>query len=312
MQIIARYYILPMPLHPEAQAFLAARDAAGARSVHELTVEQARAQHLRLAVGPVEDIALTGGMSIPGPRGLIELGTYYPNRQENLPLVVFFHGGGWVVGSLEAVEGTCRVWANAMQAIIVSVNYRHAPEYKFPAAAEDAYAATKWVAENAEMLGGDASKLVVAGQSAGGNLAAVVSMMARDMGGPAIKLQINWVPVADYNFETESYHANANGYGLTRDAMIWYWNHYLNHSDEGSHPYASPLRATDFSNLPPAIVLAAEYDPLRDDAIGLAEKFQEAGVPVEFHLYEGMVHAYLGAQALTDAANALKRACETA
>jgi acetyl esterase len=301
----------PMPLHPEAQAYLDWRAAAGARSVNELTVEQAREQSVRLAVGPVEDVELTGGMSIPGPRGLIDLRTYYPNRQEKFPLIVFFHGGGWVVGNLETADGFCRALANASQCAVISVNYRHAPEFKFPAAADDAYAATQWIAENAEALGGDASKLIVAGQSAGGNLAAVVCMMARERGTPKIILQIDWVPVTDFNFETESYQANANGYGLTRDAMIWYWNHYLETSDHGSHPYASPVRANDFSNLPPAIVLAAEYDPLRDDAIALAEKFRAAGTPVEFHLYEGMIHSYLGAQAMTDTVNAIQRACET-
>ncbi len=297
-----------MPLHPEAQAYLDARDAAGSRPVDELSVEQAREQSMRLAkLTAGEEVARVQDMEIPGPSGPIPLRLYYPNLDKNLPILVFFHGGGWVTGNLDTADATCRAWANAMECLIVSVNYRHAPEHKFPAAAEDAYAATRWVSEHAQEIGSDASRLVVGGQSAGGNLAAVVALMARDRGTPRIVLQMPWVPITDYNFETSSYRENAEGYGLTRKGMIWYWNQYLNAPEDGFHLYASPLRAHDFSNLPPAFIVTAQYDPLRDDAIAYAEKLRDAGCAVELQCYEGMIHGYQGTQALRDAVNALHR-----
>jgi acetyl esterase/lipase len=305
---------LPMPLHPEAQAAMDARDAAGMRPVEELTPEQARAQSIRFALlTPGEPVARVRDIAIPGPQSDIPARLYYPildpqrpTLDAPLPIVVFFHGGGWVVGNLETADATCRQWANALKCLVISVNYRHAPEHKYPAAAEDAYAATRWVTENARELQGSPTRLAVAGFSAGGNLAAVVSLMARDRGAPPIALQVLWAPVIDFDFDTPSYSENAEGYVLTRAGMKWFWDHYLNTPAEGAQPYASPIRAADLSNLPPALVLTAEFDPLRDEGKAYEDKLRAAGVPVKFHCYSGMTHAYLGAQALEDVAQAVR------
>lgn len=273
-----------------------------------MTLAEARAQSERLAaLTPLERVGDVRDLTIPGPSGEIQLRVYHPLPDGALPIVVFFHGGGWVMGSLETADANCRTWANALGCVIVSVNYRHAPEHKFPAAAEDAYAATQWVSEHAGELGGDGKRLAVAGMSAGGNLAAVVSLMARDRGTPHIALQILGVPITNYDFGTASYRENADGYGLTRVAMEWFWQQYLNDPAEGMNPYASPLRAGDLSGLPPALVLTAEYDPLRDDGQQYADALRAAGVPTQAPCYERMIHGYLGPQALQDVVAAVRR-----
>ncbi len=298
-----------MPLHPDAQKFFAERAALGARNPEDMSVEDARAQSIRLNANlPRPDVARVREIEIAGEYGAIPARLYYPKEIQNLPMIVFFHGGGWVLGNLETVDGTCRAWANATQCLVVSVNYHHAPEYKFPAAARDAYTATRWVSEHASEIGGDATRLAVAGMSAGGGLGATTALMARDLGTPRIAFQLLWVPVLDYFFETHSYLENAEGYGLTRAGMMWFWNHYLNQARDGENPYASPLRAENFSNLPPAFILTAQYDPLRDEGTAYAEKLRAAGVPVEIRLYEGMVHGFLGAQANQDAWRAIRNA----
>ncbi len=296
-----------MPLNPEAAAFLKSREEMGSRPVNELTPEQAREQSIRFALlNPSEPVARTHDLQVPGPGGAISLRLYYPTASTPLPIVVFFHGGGWVVGNLDVADSTCRQWANAMQCLVVSVNYRHAPEHRFPAAAEDAYAATRWTSEHAAELGGDPTRLAVAGMSAGGNLAAVVPLMARDRGTPPIALQILWVPITDCNFENASYRENADGYGLTRAGMMWFWQQYVPEPAERLHPYVSPLRAPTLAKLPPAIVVTAEYDPLRDEGIAYANALRAAGVPVQHLHYEGMIHGFLGAPATNDVAAATR------
>lgn len=298
-----------MPLHPDTQKFFDERAALGTRNPEDLSVADARAQSLRLAaMAPRERVPLLREFEIEGKHGNIPLRLYYPNENKNLPIVIFFHGGGWVLGNLETGDAVCRQWANGAQALVVSVNYHHAPEYKFPAAADDAYAATRWISEHAAEIGGDASRIAVSGMSAGGGLAATTTLMAREMGTPHIAFQLLWVPVLNYFFETNSYRENAEGYGLTRAGMMWFWEHYLNEPRDGENPYASPLRAETFANLPPAFILVAQYDPLHDEGVAYAEKLRAAGVAVELREYAGMVHAFLGAQATQDAAQALRRA----
>lgn len=298
-----------MPLHPDARAFLDSRELNGARPIEELDVSAARAQSERLGLlvpGPA--VEHVHDRVLPGPYGPIPLRIYHPAPPGRLPLIVFFHGGGWVVGSLDAAEATCRAWANDARAVVVSVNYHHAPEHPFPAAVEDAYTATRWASEHASELGGDSSRLVVAGQSAGGNLAAVAAIMARDRGGPPIALQILWAPVLDCDLDTASYLANATGYGLTRAGMQWFWNHYAPDPNLSRNPYASPLRAPELARLPPALVLTAEFDPLRDEAHAYADRLSASGVPVTYLEFAGMVHGYLGpaaAQAVADAVRSL-------
>lgn len=223
-------------------------------------------------------------------------------------MLVYFHGGGWVAGNLETADVFCRTMTRGAGCTVVSVNYRHAPEHKFPIAAEDAYAATQWAAQHTATFNGDAARLVVGGTSAGGNLAAVVALMARDRGGPPLAYQLLIVPVIDYNFATESYRENADGYGLTADAMRWYWKHYLRAEADGQHPYASPIRAPTLRGLPPALVVTAEFDPLRDEGKAYARRLQAEGVPTILKVYEGMIHGFLGPQANVDMAGALREA----
>ncbi len=303
-----------MTLHPDARAFLDEREAAGARPVQDLTVAEAREQSIRLAALVAEGPAVEGidDLIVPGPHGPIPLRVYRPIDVVALgdppPVLVWFHGGGWVLGNLETTDAVCRTLASNVPCVVVSVNYRHAPEHRWPAAADDCYAATAWVAANAEALAVDPARIAVGGQSAGGNLAAVVALMARDRGGPALVFQSLSVPVTDYNFDTASYEAKADGYGLTRAAMQYYWGHYLARPGDGAHPYASPLRADDLSGLPPAHVLTAEYDPLRDEGDAYATRLVGAGVSVTHSRYEGMIHGFLGAQAVDDMAVELRRA----
>src|SRR5256712_5549982 len=218
-----------MPLQASAKTFLDDRAAMGVRPVQELSVEQARAQTIRIAqaMGPGEPVARTEDRAIPGPLGAIPIRLYTPQDRSSLPVLVYFHGGGWVVGNLETVDQFCRMIANAAGCIVVSVNYRHAPEHKFPAAVEDTYAGTRWASENAPTFRGDPARLAVGGSSAGGHLAAAVALPARERGGPPPRLPLLIGPVIDHNFDTLSYRDNAEGYGLAADGMRWYWRHYL-------------------------------------------------------------------------------------
>jgi acetyl esterase len=229
---------------------------------------------------------------------------------------VYFHGGGWVVGSVAISDPFCRALANASGCGVLSIEYRLAPEDRYPAAANDAYAATRWAAEHASDLGVDASRIAVGGSSAGGNLAAVVTLMAREHGAPPIAFQLLHVPVTDHDFGTPSYRANATGFGLTRRGMTWFWDHYAPDPKLRDEPYASPIRATDLSGLPPAHVVTAEYDPLLDEGKAYAARLLQAGVPTTYVEYPGMVHGFTsmamsiptGRTAIDDMGAALRRA----
>jgi acetyl esterase len=293
-----------MPIDPQARVVLDQLAALGGAPLHTLSPAEARAQSnaRRAGMPPGAPVARVQDLSAPGPRGDIPLRLYHPDGTDPLPLVVYFHGGGWVIGSIASHDAICRSLANASGSIIVSVEYRVAPEHKFPAAVDDAYAATRWVADHAEALGGDALRLAVAGDSAGGNLAAVTALMARERGGPQIAFQLLIYPVTDFNLDTPSYMQNAEGYLLTRDTMSWFWNHYLSKADDGAHPYTSPLRADDLSGLPPALVITAEFDPLRDEGEAYAERLRQAGVPVTCTRYDGMIHSFIGMELTLDQA----------
>jgi acetyl esterase len=307
-----------MPLDPQVQAFLEQLAAAGAPPLHELSVEEARQVIVQLfgTQGDPEPIGAIQDRTIPGAAGEMPTRIYTPSGTGPFPILVYFHGGGWVIGNLEAYDATCRALTNAAGCMVVAMEYRLAPEHKFPAAPEDCYAATQWVAANAPTIGGDPARIAIGGDSAGGNLTAVVAHMARDRGGPALRYQLLVYPVTDYHFDTVSYRENAEGYLLTKDSMVWFWNHYLRSAADGANPLASPLRAANLQGLPPAMVLTAEFDPLRDEGEAYAARLQEAGVPVTLKRYEGMIHGFFslgavfaqGQQAIADAAAGLRAA----
>ncbi len=299
-----------MPLDKQAQAFLDQRAAAGVRQFYDLTVEQAREQAIRFSklMGAPEAVTHVEDRSIPNSGGEMPIRIYKHKADSVMPVLVYFHGGGWVTGNLDTSDVWCRAFTNAAQCIVVSVNYRHAPEHKYPTAAEDAYAATCWASMNAASIGADPARLAVGGASAGGNLAAVVAMMARDRGEPKIAYQLLWAPVTDYSFDTASYRDNAEGYGLTTKDMKKYWELYVPTASDASHYYASPLRASNLAGLPRAHILAAEFDPLRDEGEAYAARLRQAGVHVTHQRYAGMVHAFLGPQALLDAAKEFREA----
>jgi acetyl esterase len=258
------------------------------------------------AVGSVTD------RTIPGPAGEIPVRVYRPGAGRSAgvrpPIVVYYHGGGWVIGDLESHDGNCRALTAGAGVITMAVDYRLAPEHRYPAAANDAYAAAVWASEHAGELGGDAARLVVAGDSAGGNLAAVTALRARDSGGPPLAHQILVYPVTDVGQDTPSYRENAEGFFVTADHMRWFWGCYLGPAGDGGGPYASPLRAINLGGLPPATVLTAECDPLRDEGNAYAERLRAAGVPVTARTYPGMFHGFFGMAGRLDQATAAHQA----
>ncbi|MEH7118380.1 alpha/beta hydrolase [Neobacillus vireti] len=222
----------------------------------------------------------------------IKVRIYTPEGEGPFPLFVYYHGGGWVIGDLETADASCRMIANRTERVVVSVDYRMAPEYKFPVPVQDSYDALKWVSQNAASLNANASSIVVGGDSAGGNLSAVVSMMARDQNGPNISAQVLIYPVTDLAYDTRSYKEFAEGYGLDRDLMIWFGDYYINHPFDAKNIYIAPLRADNLKSLPPAFVVTADCDVLRDEGIAYANRLREAGVQVEAYTEPGIIHGY--------------------
>jgi acetyl esterase/lipase len=230
--------------------------------------------------------------TLPGAAGELNYRLYRPATEGPHPIVVYFHGGGWVFGHQTSDEPLCRDLCVRSNAIFVSVDYRHAPEARFPAAVDDAFAALQWVAANAEALGGIPGQLAVAGWSAGGNLAAIVCQMARDAGGPALVGQLLLTPVTDSDMSRQSYADNADGYVLTAPLMQWFWGHYADPADRAD-PRAAPLRAPDLSGLPPAVVVTCDFDPLRDEGQAYAQALAAAGVPTMHIRGRGHTHTSL-------------------
>ena len=299
-----------MPLHPEFQAMLDTLAEAGGPNLIDMPPPAAREMMramqppLDLPVGNVENV------SVAGPEGSIPLRIYTPEGNGPFPITMMFHGGGWVIGDLDTADSQSRELCQGSGSIVVSVDYRLAPEHRFPAAADDCYAATCWAKENAASLGGDPGRFAVAGDSAGGNLAAVVSLMARDRDGPAIDFQLLVYPVTDgASFDTDSYRDNAEGYLLTTEAMHWFWDHYADPADR-TNPYASPAQASDLSGLPPALVMTAEFDPLRDEGETYARLLEEAGNTVECVRFDGLIHGFFSQGPVIPAARpGMEKAC---
>jgi len=300
-----------MPVDPQIQALL--DKGAGVPATHTLPVDVARAQYeARIAImAKPADIADVSERSIDGPGGDLRLRIYTPHGTGPFPLLVFFHGSGFVLCSLDTHDGMCRNLCAGAGCVVVSVDYRLAPEAKFPAATEDCVFATRWAAAHAAELNADPARIAVGGDSAGGNLAAVTALRIRDEGGPALRGQLLLYPVTDYHTPgTPSYVENGDGYGLTRATMEWFWDHYLADPEHALHPHASPAQALNLGRLPPAFVMTAEYDPLRDEAEIYGEKLHAAGVPAEIVREPGMNHGFLFWVGLVDAAGpAMAKAC---
>ncbi len=308
-----------MPVHPQALA-LAEQLGSGLDITKNDLAEIRRTLDETSRLGPRPDVAVVKDLEIPGPAGPIPLRVYRPSERTDLPVLVYLHGGGWVICSLETHDVSCRQLANGADCVVVSVDYRLAPEHRFPAAPEDCYAALRWTARNAASLGGDPRRLAIGGDSAGGNLTAAVSLMARDRKGPQLCHQLLIYPVTDHAFDTDSYRENADAPILTREMMQGFWGHYLARDEDGLHPYASPLRAEDLSGLPPAHLITAEYDPLRDEGEAYARRLAVAGVPVVQRRYDGMIHGFFGfgdfidlaREAVDDVARELRRGFDAA
>ena len=292
-----------MPLDPGLKLVLDQLAANPGPQLHELPVDQARVFFDSMQL-PRPDVAVAHveDRRVPGPAGEIPVRVYRPESGATLPALVYFHGGGWVIGSVETHDGSCRDLANRIGCVVVSVDYRLAPEHPYPAAAEDCYAATKWVSENAAALGVDPGRIGIGGDSAGGNLTAAVALMARDRGAPALRHQLLVYPVTDADFSRASYRENAEGYLLTTKAMEWFWGHYVPDPAQRQDAYAAPLRAADLSGLPPAFVLTAEYDPLRDEGEALARRLEQAGVKTRLTRYDGAIHGFFAMGMLAEVA----------
>lgn len=251
----------------------------------------------------VEMVGDVSHQLIPGPGGALLARIYRPKGQGPFPVLVYFHGGGWVIATLDTYDASCRALTNAANCMVVSVAYRQAPEHKFPAAAEDAYTATQWVMTNAAQLKGDPRRVAVGGESAGGNLAAVTCLMARDRQGKMPVHQMLIYPITNYAFNTPSYQEIANAkLPLNRPAMQWFWSHYLNNESDGNNPYASPLRAENLRGLPSATVITADIDPLRSEGQAYAQRLREAGATVRATNYTNVTHEFFGMGAVVNKA----------
>ncbi len=264
-------------------------------AVEEMSADSAliRSKNLLMPTLP-EPVGRIDHILIPADSGEVLARVFTPEGDGPFPVIVYFHGGGWVIANLDVYEPTCRCLCNAADSIVVSVAYRQAPEHKFPAATDDAYAALQWVLENASALNGDPLRVAVAGESAGGNLATVACLRAKDEGGLLPVAQLLVYPVTDSQMNSPSYTDQAEAKPLNAAMMKWFWGHYLNSMSEGEHVYASPLRAPDLTGLPPAIVITAELDPLRDEGEAYAQRLADAGVQVSTRRYAGVTHEFFG------------------
>jgi len=288
--------MLSPKLDPNVRLLLQAAQAQGNPPLETLSPVDARKQalaDLTALGGTPEPVHSIETIRIPGPLGEIPIRIYTPDAPAPRPALIFFHGGGWVVCDLDTHDVPCTAIARRAGAVVIAVDYRLAPEHKFPAAVVDSYTATHWVASNAEQLGIDPKRISVGGDSAGGNLAAVLSLKARDENGPAIANQVMVYPVTDLSsFDTPSYHEFAEDHFLTKTEMEWFRDHYLRSLDDARNPQASPLLANDLRGLPPALIITAECDPLRDEAETYGKRLKDAGVPVSYTCYAGMIHPF--------------------
>jgi acetyl esterase len=292
---------MTMALHPSAQMMLEFLESAGFQMGPDISPDEARARMTAATANPLiprQQVHAVADRTIPNPDGPpIPVRIYRPSDASVSPIVVWFHGGGWVVGNLETHDQICRELCAAVGAIVVSVDYRLAPEARFPAAVDDCATAWVWVNEHAGELGGDPARIALGGDSAGGNLAAVVTLLAREEGMPLPKLQLLVYPVTDHEFESASMIDNAKGYFLEADGMRWFWDLYARTPDDFDDWRLSPLRASSVDDLPPAVVITAEYDPLRDQGEAYGRRLQDAGVRCDIVRGVGVMHGFFGMQA---------------
>ncbi|SFK54266.1 alpha/beta hydrolase [Geodermatophilus ruber] len=281
-----------MALDQATSALLQQMAESGGKPLHEMTPEEARGfgGALRELYGPGPEMARVEDISIPAPHGSIPARVLVPDEAPRA-VIVYYHGGGWVIGALDEFDTLGRQLAEKSSSTVVLVDYRLAPEHRYPAAAEDAYTALEWVADHLGELAADGAPLVVMGDSAGGNLSAVVAQRARE-GGPAIALQVLVYPVTDCDLDNETYRDPDNQLLLTREAMVWFWDHYAPDQSCRTAPDASPLRVADLSGLPPAVVITAEHDVLRQEGEAYAEAMRAAGVPVDLRRFPGQMHGF--------------------
>ena len=299
------------PLHPQVQPLVDAMAAMEGPKLHEMSPVEARAmfEAMRMAPPDLPELASVTDGKVPSPDGhVIPIRTYLPKSPsgsesgkqaaERPGVCVYLHGGGWVIGSIESHDAPCRELAARSGCAVVSVDYRLSPETPYPGPLDDCVAVTEWIAANGDELGVDGSRLVVAGDSAGGNLAAAVTLVARERGTPPIAAQLLVYPATDLTLSHPSMIENGEGYFLTADAMRWFAGHYG--GDAAADHLVSPLHANDHSNLPPALVLTAEFDPLRDEGEAYAAKLEAAGVPTTLHRFDGQIHGFLGMYSMLD------------
>ena len=286
-----------MALDRATVKFLQQLAEAGGKPLAECTPQEARASGADWAEfnGPAPEMAGVEEHAIPTDAGEVPIRVLVP-IQRPLGVLVYYHGGGWVTGSIDESDTVAKKLAERTSCAVVLVGYRLAPEHRYPTAVDDSYAALEWAGNHLADIAGRDAPLIVAGDSAGGNLAAVMALRSRDRAGPTIALQALSYPVTDADFSRPSYDDRGatpyNSQLLSREAMIWYWDHYLPDQSRRTEPYASPLRAGDFSGLPPAVILTAEHDVLRDEGEAYAEALRAAGVPVDFKRYPGQIHGF--------------------
>jgi acetyl esterase len=292
-----------MPVAAELQPYLDSLADADMPAVETLPLDVIRETALAFAhsgAKEAEPVDVVEDRHLPGPAGDIPVRVYDPDPEETSPVVAYFHGGGFVFMNIDTHDRVCRRLANAANAVVVSVDYRLAPEHRFPAALDDCMAVTHWLTEHAAELAGDPARIAVAGDSAGGNLAAATALAARN-GGPGLAAQVLVYPVIDAACGTRSFDENAEGYLLTASTMRWFWEEYLGPGGDPADPYASVLHTADLGDAPPALVITAEYDVLRDEGEAFAHRLRDAGVDVSSLRYPGMIHGFLTMDALTPA-----------
>ena len=297
-----------MPVDPQMRAVIERAAKSALPPYYTVSADEARRLYKETRAvlsSPAPEVDEARDLAAPGPAGAIALRLYRAlgtAAAAPLPVLVYFHGGGWTIGDLDTHDIVCRTLANNARCAVISVDYRMGPEHKFPAAVEDCLAATRWAAQQGAALGIDASRIAVGGDSAGGNLAAVVAIALRDAGGPPLAFQALIYPATDQRLDTASHASFAEGYLLTRNNMLWFRDNYLR-PDDYDDWRASPLRATDLARLPPAHIITAGFDPLLDEGRAYSDRLVAAGVPVMYECFEGMAHGFLTMGGVVAAAN---------